>query len=302
MHHAFLFEFVVYTVACWRFPVVQTGVIFFFNENPPSLLNSYCLGCIHSWSSGNPGFNQGQEARQEGRRWQKSEDQVSARQMKLLATSCSESNWKGSMGRRLCAAPTKARGGCLSHFFPRRASVGGGGEPWETMKSCSPGSCGELITSSSSCTVGGAKTNPEVPGSDYCWSMASGDGWRCLLCRVWLCDPMDYSPLGSSVHGDSPGKKTGVGCHFLLQRLFPTQGLNLCFLCLLHWQAGSLPLSHLGNSRPLQEAPVLCYLLEMGEAWDSFLPQDFLIPLRGGWQSFRDPCVYRDKLILVWSA
>ena len=32
-----------------------------------------------------------------------------------------------------------------------------------------------------------------------------------------LCDPMDYSPPGSSVHGDSPGKNTGVGCHFLLQ-------------------------------------------------------------------------------------
>ena len=32
-----------------------------------------------------------------------------------------------------------------------------------------------------------------------------------------LCDPVDCSPPGSSVHGDSPGKNTGVGCHFLLQ-------------------------------------------------------------------------------------
>ena len=40
------------------------------------------------------------------------------------------------------------------------------------------------------------------------------------------CDPMDYSPSGSSVHGDSPGKNTGVGCHTLLQGIFPTQGLN----------------------------------------------------------------------------
>ena len=37
------------------------------------------------------------------------------------------------------------------------------------------------------------------------------------------------------------GKKTGVGCHPLLQGLFPTQGSNLC-LSLLHWPAGSLPL------------------------------------------------------------
>ena len=32
-----------------------------------------------------------------------------------------------------------------------------------------------------------------------------------------LCDPMDCSPPGSSVHGDFPGKNTGVGCHALLQ-------------------------------------------------------------------------------------
>ena len=41
-----------------------------------------------------------------------------------------------------------------------------------------------------------------------------------------LCDPMDYSPPGSSLHGDTPVKNTGVGCHFLLQRIFPTQGSN----------------------------------------------------------------------------
>ena len=43
---------------------------------------------------------------------------------------------------------------------------------------------------------------------------------------------------------DSPGKNTGVGCHFLLQEIFLTHGLNLC---LLHWQMDSLPLSHLGR-------------------------------------------------------
>ena len=35
-----------------------------------------------------------------------------------------------------------------------------------------------------------------------------------------LCDPMDYSTPGSSVHGISPGKNTGVSCHFLLQGIF----------------------------------------------------------------------------------
>ena len=37
-----------------------------------------------------------------------------------------------------------------------------------------------------------------------------------------LCDPMDCSPPGSSVHGGSPGKKTGVGCRSLLQREVPS--------------------------------------------------------------------------------
>ena len=31
---------------------------------------------------------------------------------------------------------------------------------------------------------------------------------------------------------------TGVGCHFLLQGIFPAQGLNLHLLYLLHWQVG----------------------------------------------------------------
>ena len=55
-----------------------------------------------------------------------------------------------------------------------------------------------------------------------------------------LCDPMDCSLPGSSVHGDSPGKNNGMGCHSLLQGIFPTQGSNPH---LLHWQADSLPLT-----------------------------------------------------------
>ena len=46
------------------------------------------------------------------------------------------------------------------------------------------------------------------------------------LSRVRLCDPMNYSLPGSSIHGIFPGKNTGVGCHFLLQGIVPTQGLN----------------------------------------------------------------------------
>ena len=41
-----------------------------------------------------------------------------------------------------------------------------------------------------------------------------------------LCDTIDCSPSGSSVHGDSPDKNTRMGCHFLLQGIFPIQGWN----------------------------------------------------------------------------
>ena len=52
-----------------------------------------------------------------------------------------------------------------------------------------------------------------------------------VLCSVpqscpTLCDPMDCSPPGSSVLGDSPGKNTGVVFNAFLQGNFPTQGSN----------------------------------------------------------------------------
>ena len=59
-----------------------------------------------------------------------------------------------------------------------------------------------------------------------------------------LCNPMDCSPPGSSVPGDSPGKNIGVGCHAFLQGIFPTQesnpGLPHCMpilYCLSHQQS-----------------------------------------------------------------
>ena len=50
----------------------------------------------------------------------------------------------------------------------------------------------------------------------------------CLVAQscLTLCSPMDCSPPGSSVHGDSPDKNTGVGCHALLQGIFPIQWSN----------------------------------------------------------------------------
>ena len=73
----------------------------------------------------------------------------------------------------------------------------------------------------------------------------------CLVsqsCRTPF-DPMDCSPPGFSVHGDSPGKNTGEGFHALLQGIFPIQGqnpgLSHCEWILCH-------LSHQGSPRILE--------------------------------------------------
>ena len=65
------------------------------------------------------------------------------------------------------------------------------------------------------------------------------------------CDPMHCSLPGSSVLGDSPGKNTGVGCHALLQGIFPSHGSNLG---LLHCGQILYQLSHQGSPRILEWA------------------------------------------------
>ena len=63
---------------------------------------------------------------------------------------------------------------------------------------------------------------------------------------------MDCSLPGSSIHGifqDIPGKNTGVGCHFLLQEIFPTQRLNPG---LPHCRQILYQLSHQGSPRILE--------------------------------------------------
>ena len=64
--------------------------------------------------------------------------------------------------------------------------------------------------------------------------------------RFWLfCDPTKLL-----CPWDSPGRNTAVGCHFLLQGIFLTQGSNSCLLCLLHRQACSLSLVPPGKQPP----------------------------------------------------
>ena len=59
-----------------------------------------------------------------------------------------------------------------------------------------------------------------------------------------LCNPMNWSLPISAIHGDSPGKKNGAGCHAFLQGIFPNQRSNPH---LLNWQADSLSLAPPGK-------------------------------------------------------
>ena len=57
-----------------------------------------------------------------------------------------------------------------------------------------------------------------------------------------LCDSMDCSLPGSSVHGISQAKTLAWISRSLLQGIFLTKGWNPCLLYLQHRQVGSLPL------------------------------------------------------------
>ena len=69
---------------------------------------------------------------------------------------------------------------------------------------------------------------------------------RCAQSRLALL-PHTLQPARFLCPWNVPGKNNGVGCHFLLQGIFPTQGSNPLLLGLLHRQADSLPLALSGE-------------------------------------------------------
>ena len=76
-----------------------------------------------------------------------------------------------------------------------------------------------------------------------------------LLSRIQLFNPMDCSPPGSSVDGDSPGKNTRVGSNALIQGIFPTQGSNPAVL--RYWQI-LYQLSHRMSLKRKINIQILC--------------------------------------------
>ena len=89
-----------------------------------------------------------------------------------------------------------------------------------------------------------------------------------------------------------PGKITGVGCHVLLQGIFPIQGSNLSLLSLLYWQADALPLSHQGS--PLHKDELLlgtdCSLHLPSSANPGTLSCSHIQPT-GCWLSLNSMCI-----------
>ena len=68
--------------------------------------------------------------------------------------------------------------------------------------------------------------------------------------------PCNLQPNRFRCPWDSPGKNTGVSCHFLLQGIFPTQGSKLHLLFLLNWWVDSLPLGPLSACSKNPSTPV----------------------------------------------
>ena len=98
--------------------------------------------------------------------------------------------------------------------------------------------------------------------------------WVCvklLQSCLTLCNPLDCSPPGSSLHGIFLGKNTEVDCHSSSRG--SSQPKDQSFVsCFLHWQADSLQLSHLGSQRKPLLLTVIEYLLS------SFMLISFCFP------------------------
>ena len=93
----------------------------------------------------------------------------------------------------------------------------------------------------------------------YQWkAYGNSESSLCLVAQLCLtlCDPMDCSPPGSFVHGDSPGKNTGVGCHALLQGIFPTSSIFCRWILYRLSHKGSPYWCHFSNSICLHHVSV----------------------------------------------
>ena len=117
-----------------------------------------------------------------------------------------------------------------------------------------------------------------------------------LFVTLWTVAHQALWPL------NFPGKNTGVGCHFLLQGIFLTQGLNPSLLHVLHLQADSLPLEPPGQpiyflvvyidntDDPSQSGQISVYLLTICLAY--WWRVDYRVMEKGWWFVFTTKKLY----------
>ena len=140
------------------------------------------------------------------------------------------------------------------------------------------------------------------PGSSVCgifqarvleWGAIAFSSLIMQLC-LNLCNPMDCSIPGSSVYGDYPGKNTRVGCHALLQGIFPTQGSNPG---LPHWRQIIHSLSHQGS--PGYVLPLKIYSV-VDSKFKTFARQVFEDLLWGYERDFISKNIFYFDFLFFW--
>ena len=91
---------------------------------------------------------------------------------------------------------------------------------------------------------------------------------RCLVTKscLTLLQLHGLKPARLLCPWASPGKNTGVGCHFLSQEIFLTEGSNPC---VWHWQVDSLPLSHQGSPKDCLRSIQLMYFISLAQNMQS---------------------------------
>ena len=83
--------------------------------------------------------------------------------------------------------------------------------------------------------------------------------------------PHGLYPISLLCPWDSLGRNTGVACHFLLQGIFLTQGLNPHLLHLLHWQVDSFPLHHTGSPKKKPYTHLLNWICGWSNSYIAFI-------------------------------
>ena len=137
---------------------------------------------------------------------------------------------------------------------------------------------------------------PELEENKFCFLCCPVcgicHGVLCLVTKLCLtlCNPMDCSPPGSSVHGILPGKNTEAGCHALLQGIFPSQqsdpGLPRCrriLYHLSHQESPGNPLKWMRHLPPFTQSYTGPPLPHPGPSIHCFLPSplSLFLPITG---------------------